>query len=47
MKRKFLKIMFLDIFKNILLKKEIQYGVYLCLEIEKEWLKLHLQQLED
>lgn len=47
MKRKFLKIMFLDIFKDILIKNETQYGVYLCLEIEKEWLKLHLQQLED
>ena len=39
--------MFLDIFKNILIKEQTLYGVYLCLEIEKEWLKLHLQQLED
>jgi hypothetical protein len=39
--------MFLDIFKNILIKQETLYGVYLCLKIEKEWLKLHLQQLED
>lgn len=39
--------MFLDIFKNILVKQETLYGVYLCLEIEKEWLRLHLQRLED
>ena len=39
--------MFLDIFKNILIKQETLYGVYLCLEIEREWLKLHLQQLEN
>jgi len=39
--------MFLDIFKNILIKKETLRGVYLCLELEKEWLKLHLQQLDD
>ena len=39
--------MFLDIVRNILIKQETIYGVYLCLEIEKEWLKLHLQQLED
>jgi len=39
--------MFLDIVRNILIKQETIYGVYLCLEIEKEWLKLHLLQLED
>ena len=39
--------MFLDIFKNILIKQETQYGVFLCLGIEREWLKLHQQQLED
>ena len=39
--------MFLDIFKNILIKQETLYGVYLCLEIEREWLNLHLGQLED
>ena len=39
--------MFLDIFKNILIKEQTLYGVYLCLGIEKEWLKLHLQQSED
>jgi hypothetical protein len=39
--------MFLDIFKNILIKQETLRGVYLCLEIEKEWLKLYRQQLSD
>jgi len=39
--------MFLDIFKNILIKQETLNGVYLCLEIEKELLKLHLQRLEE
>ena len=39
--------MFLDIVRSILIKQETIYGVYLCLEIEKEWLKLHLRQLED
>ena len=39
--------MFLDIFNNILIKQETLHGVYLCLEIEREWLKLHLEQLED